>query len=287
VGGAIYAIGNWDQGADLLMSNVTFSGNQAVNPANLAADDWRRGNGGALSMCCDAQVSITNATFAGNHAGFNGGAIAGKTVTIKDTLFANNTSANPWNIMQHCTDALTDAGSTMQFPPRNPNPNFWNETNCSASVTIADPKLGPLANNGGPTRTMALLAGSPARNAGAGCPATDQRGVARPQGSACDIGAYEVVERLLLSPAVMFVGDKGFTLRVTGEGFTSGSKIVWKGSQRTTTFASSTTLTTVVATSELGAPATISVSVSGSALPAATFRVLPLGGRLYMPLMIR
>ncbi|WP_316756034.1 choice-of-anchor Q domain-containing protein [Streptomyces herbicida] len=51
--------------------------------------------------------------------------------------------------------------------------------------------LGPLADNGGPTDTHALLPGSPALDAAALCPATDQRGVPRPQGAACDIGAYE------------------------------------------------------------------------------------------------
>ena len=52
---------------------------------------------------------------------------------------------------------------------------------------------GPLAENGGPTLTHALLAGSPAINAGddSACPATDQRGVARPQGPHCDIGSVE------------------------------------------------------------------------------------------------
>jgi IPT/TIG domain len=82
-------------------------------------------------------------------------------------------------------------------------------------------------------------------------------------------------------------GDKGFTLRVTGEGFTSGSKIMWNGSARSTTFADSATLTTAVTASELSAPATITVSVSGSALPAATLRVLPLGGQLYLPVVVR
>ncbi|GGU41510.1 choice-of-anchor Q domain-containing protein [Streptomyces coeruleorubidus] len=53
------------------------------------------------------------------------------------------------------------------------------------------PLIGPLADNGGPTDTVALLPGSPALDAADGCPATDQRGVARPQGAACDIGAYE------------------------------------------------------------------------------------------------
>jgi hypothetical protein len=63
-----------------------------------------------------------------------------------------------------------------------------------------DPLLGNLTDNGGPTQTHALLTGSPALDAGdpAGCEdaqgnllTTDQRGVSRPQGSACDIGAYE------------------------------------------------------------------------------------------------
>ena len=56
-----------------------------------------------------------------------------------------------------------------------------------------DALLGALADNGGPTWTHALLAGSPAIDAAddAACPATDQRGVTRPQGAAPDIGAYE------------------------------------------------------------------------------------------------
>jgi hypothetical protein len=62
----------------------------------------------------------------------------------------------------------------------------------SASSPI-DPRLGPLADNGGPTRTHALLLGSPAVDAAStpDCPTTDQRGVSRPQGAACDIGSYE------------------------------------------------------------------------------------------------
>jgi len=63
---------------------------------------------------------------------------------------------------------------------------------CDPSLS-GDPKLGPLANNGGPTQTFALLAGSPAIDTEdvVYCPATDQRRVVRPQGSYCDIGSYE------------------------------------------------------------------------------------------------
>lgn len=66
----------------------------------------------------------------------------------------------------------------------------------------ADPLLGPLQNNGGFTQTLALLVGSPAINAGndAVCPATDQRGVTRPQGSHCDMGAYEYQESSVPAP---------------------------------------------------------------------------------------
>jgi hypothetical protein len=56
-----------------------------------------------------------------------------------------------------------------------------------------DPLLGPLEDNGGPTDTHSLLAGSPAISAGnlPSCTAVDQRGATRGSDGACDIGAYE------------------------------------------------------------------------------------------------
>ncbi|NNC99145.1 MAG: hypothetical protein HKN85_03085 [Gammaproteobacteria bacterium] len=72
-------------------------------------------------------------------------------------------------------------------------------TDPSCALIGTDQDVGPggagvdvLADNGGPTLTHALLVGSPAIDAAVGtCPATDQRGVARPQGAGCDVGAYE------------------------------------------------------------------------------------------------
>jgi hypothetical protein len=60
---------------------------------------------------------------------------------------------------------------------------------------VADAGVDVLADNGGPTLTHALLAGSAAIDAAntTVCPATDQRGVARPQGAGCDVGAFEFV----------------------------------------------------------------------------------------------
>jgi hypothetical protein len=79
--------------------------------------------------------------------------------------------------------------------------NLSDDATCAALTEPTDlnddsgTTLGALADNGGPTRTMALLAGSSAVDA-APCQAAvstvDQRGIARPQGTGCDIGAYEL-----------------------------------------------------------------------------------------------
>lgn len=105
--------------------------------------------------------------------GFGGGAYS---VTLRDSIVAANSPPACSNV--------ADQGHNIAFP----------DPSCPGA-RVVDPGLGPLADNGGPTATLALLAGSPAVDAvpstGAGCPPTDQRGVARPQGAACDIGAYE------------------------------------------------------------------------------------------------
>jgi len=87
----------------------------------------------------------------------------------------------------------------------------------AGDITGANPVLGPLQNNGGLTETIALLAGSPAIDAGSNavCPATDQREVARPQGAACDIGAYESAPLVLGTTSVTMVGSTTATVGTT------------------------------------------------------------------------
>ncbi len=80
--------------------------------------------------------------------------------------------------------------------------NFWSDSSCIATVSGVDitnggdPKLGPLLDNGGPTPTRLPLPGSSLRDrippSNAACAGNDQRGVSRPQGLGCDIGATEV-----------------------------------------------------------------------------------------------
>jgi hypothetical protein len=74
--------------------------------------------------------------------------------------------------------------------------NLFTDGTCFPVVNdqiVGDVGIDSLADNGGPTQTHALLAGSPAIDAAEDtvCPATDQRGVTRPQGAGCDVGSYE------------------------------------------------------------------------------------------------
>jgi hypothetical protein len=89
----------------------------------------------------------------------------------------------------NCAEGVTDNGF-----------NLATDTSCGLN-NVPDALLGPLADNGGPTKTHMPLPGSPAIDFVAdGCPppAADQRGVARPVGTACDAGAVEYEPTLYL-----------------------------------------------------------------------------------------
>jgi hypothetical protein len=274
------------------LTNVTFSGNEALNPAVSDTSDWRRGNGGALVGA--NRVEINNSTFVGNRAGFNGGAIAGSgtsptsPIVIRNSLIVNNTGGNVWGIQQQCTSALTDGGNSLQWP--NKTTGNWNDYNCLTTIAAVNPAttLGQLADNGGPVPTIALLPGSPALNAGnaATCASVDARGTPRPQGADCDLGAYERVASLAVAPSVFQVGVAR-PLSVWGEGFTTGQAVTWNGTALTTTFVSATQLSASVSASLLGAPGTASVAVSGSPLPAVTVQVWPRLEQLLLPMVRR
>jgi uncharacterized repeat protein (TIGR01451 family) len=146
----------------LTITNSTFSGNNAL---------W---GGGVFNN--RGTITISNSTFSGNSTVWGGGGIRNYdgTLTLRNTIVANNTGGN-------CLNAITNGGGNL----------VWGDTTCPG--INADPRLSALGDYGSPTQTFALLPGSAAINAGSDtiCAATDQRGVTRPQGSHCDIGAYE------------------------------------------------------------------------------------------------
>ncbi len=132
-----------------------------------------------------------------NFGSAGGGGIAAVSfgTSMANTLVAGNsdlTLSDPPD--PDCTGMLGSSGYNLLGSVA--GCTFTPETGDQAGV--ASFLLGPLASNGGPTKTHALLSGSPALNAaypgsgsGVPCPPADQRGVPRPREGRCDIGAYE------------------------------------------------------------------------------------------------
>jgi CSLREA domain-containing protein len=210
-GGGIYSTGG-----SLSVTNGTFVGNQAGSGAKggNGTGGGNGGNGGAGAdggalAVKDSPSGLRNATLQQNAVGTGGaggGASGGGTggnggsggtaggifvqaskqpdynLTLRNTIVASSFGANCFGSP---TSAITDGGHNLSF----------GDNTCPA-VTNGDPKLSSMpADYGGFTATLALAPGSAAINQvprnGAGCPSTDQRTVRRPQGSACDIGAFE------------------------------------------------------------------------------------------------
>ncbi len=185
-GGGLYV----DGPKPIKITNSTFSGNKAQDSSN-------NGKGGGIAIkhwTWDTDAKIVNTTFANNYAGSEAGAIqAGDlNVKVKNSIFYNNTAGNSQQIKQQTNKQLTDDGNNLQYP--NKLANNSNDLKVTDKITIADPKLGPLQDNGGSTLTHALQESSPAINAGTstGAPTTDERGYERD--SQPDIGAYEYRE---------------------------------------------------------------------------------------------
>ncbi|MBN1438080.1 MAG: right-handed parallel beta-helix repeat-containing protein, partial [Anaerolineales bacterium] len=172
-GGGLYLWG-LDAGK-ISLANMTVSGNSAVV------------SGGGVEVE-NGSIGFTNVTLAAN---FGGGVHVQNPslVAMRNTIVADNAAGNcgglsvtsqGHNLDTDGTCALADPGDLSGLPAN----------------------LGPLADNGGGTFTHALLPGSPALEAGddATCMATDQRGVARPQGLHCDMGAYEAESPATATP---------------------------------------------------------------------------------------
>ena len=178
-GGAIY---NQDA---LSMTTSTLDGNQAGT------------SGGGIANGASGVLTATNVTLHANQAGTTGGGIdsaGGKIDAVNVTLSANEAATNAGGIhIGGGTVALTNTIVANSLTSGNAGGDLVGSPAISTSNWIGTLDLENLQNNGGPTWTMALPEGSPAIDSGSnvGCPATDQRGLQRPVGTACDIGAYE------------------------------------------------------------------------------------------------
>ena len=184
IGGGIYM-----EGGTLTLTNSTISRNTAGTTSC-----FRSGFGGGISIY-GGSVSARNTLIAGN---FAYGCGSGPDVFRTLTSLGHNLIGN--------TNGTTIAGDT------------------TGNLLNVDPLLGPLADNGGPTQTHALLEGSPAINAGDNCviqdtgclttPLTaDQRGADFPRqvGGNVDIGAFEAGTGTNTAPVANNDGGAAYT----------------------------------------------------------------------------
>jgi predicted outer membrane repeat protein len=188
-GGAVYA-------GRVNIVNSTFYSNTSA------------GDGGALLV--NSTASLLNSTLSHNQAnsagGLGGGLWVSGTVYLTNTLIANNGPNDCIAGASSATTTLVEDGS------------------CNATYS-GDPSLQPLADNGGATWTMAVLLGSSAINQGSNAlaPATDQRGVARPQNGIVDLGAFEAIFHVLTPTA----GAGGAIMPGTPQTVSPGSSVTF------------------------------------------------------------
>jgi CSLREA domain-containing protein len=185
-----------DSYGELVAVNSTISGN------------YSNGDGGGLHSASYAElfnVTVTeNLANADDSGSGKGGGVAnvGSLLELTNSIVANNEVDIP-GVPFPLLD-LDDCSGAIQSVQNNIMSQV-SATHCTVTgnYIAADPKLGPLQANGGPTPTHALLQGSPAIDGavGSNCPdksgnplKTDQRGIARPYGAVCDIGAYEAAD---------------------------------------------------------------------------------------------
>lgn len=221
-GGGILTVG----GATLTLTDVTFSGNSSgggggaisnggstvtVNGCTFVGNSATGGAPGAAISQNSGSLTMTNSTINGNTNSGGRGTIriAGGSLDLISSTVADNSSTFDGGLSQAGSGAITvtnsivadNSGTNCSGTITNGGNNIDSGTSCgwgstNGSMSSTDPLLTVLADWGGPTQTMALRTGSPAIggvtfSAPNGSPATDQRGVSRPQGALYDIGAYE------------------------------------------------------------------------------------------------
>ncbi|APV50826.1 hypothetical protein BWI17_14700 [Betaproteobacteria bacterium GR16-43] len=185
VGGAIlHFVNDGNPAKALTISNSTFTGNHGVS------------QGGAIFENSNVPTTLTHVTITGNstdEGSFQqgGGVVHGGpgVFTLDRSIIAGNTSPMGADCMTFVSfNQIVSAGYNVVGSLQD-----CNITGNTASNIVGPALLGAIGENGGPTRTIAPLAGSPAIDRAPTCTsAFDQRGRSRPQGAGCESGAFEI-----------------------------------------------------------------------------------------------
>jgi hypothetical protein len=223
--------------AQVAVTNSTVSNNQADG----------RGGGIANIFVCDSLfartvtsvLTTTSSTLYGNQAA-QGGGIYQRPLDVaadEDDGCADDTITSSLTLVQSivASNVVTETGSDCAGPVSSGGFNLLGDTSgctltgATAGNIVASPALGPLADNGGPTRTHQPLSGSPAIDAipAATCATdTDQRGLTRPQAANCDIGAVEASDLPPADPGLALnfaTGSPGSVFTLRGNNLPAGA----------------------------------------------------------------
>jgi sporulation-control protein spo0M len=239
-GGAIFSSGS------LTLNSSTLSGNSAgsggglynsgaatISQSTIAGNSAT--NGGGIDSHAGS-LTATASTIARNFAATGGGLFnESGDVTLAGTILALNVVSATNSAPSDWAGSAADAASSFSLVGDGTNTGLVNgiKGNITGNATSpVNPQLGPLANNGGPTQTMALLAGSPAINAGSNSLLTglisDQRGAGfvRIAGGTADIGAYEIQSHPPATPTDNAISTTNTTPTLTGTWDSSNATIL-------------------------------------------------------------
>jgi hypothetical protein len=212
-GGGIFALGSFSLTNCTVSDNTCGNGGQGGQvfdyPYLIGGGGGGGGKGGGIYRSSGTYVAdLVSCSIVGNHVGVPGAPAPGGQVGADGTgggvLAVSGVPPNPIRCLNTIIALNSGTAPDVSGSFTSQGHNLIGITNggsgfpgtgdlVGSSASPLDPKVGPLADNGGPTFTVALLPGSPAIEAGTGIgvPPTDQRGVSRPQGPQTDIGAFE------------------------------------------------------------------------------------------------
>jgi hypothetical protein len=275
--------GGIDSEGNLTVTNSTITGNQVPNGNNNGGGILKTANSASIINCTITQNSAAGVASSSGLFRANGA------ITIRNSIVA----ANQDNASK--PDVVANGGTGISSNGFNRIGNrgsiIFDQTGdlFGTGATPLNPLLGPLANNGGPTQTHALLAGSPAidkgSNVGSGV-TTDQRGLTRPRdlvaignaagGDGSDIGAYEEQNEPAATPPTAIGTSPNVTSALTSQTVT----VTYSDDVAINASTVNTGDITVVGPAGTVTPTLVSVNPAGDGTPrTATYTFTPVTGR--------